>query len=296
MSAKLNISSLGPKRFVHLLFGVAVLVLIVGGAVIYLMNTQIQGLNAAVANKESQVGSSEQIAQRYEQTQAAYDTVAAQTQTLEASVSPKSFVPTLLKQVQALATQTHLTVNSFRPGDIVSPTPPADAKTADGDKDVAKKKAPPPPYDTMDINLAVTGTYADTATFLYGLTTFPKIISVASVQMAPGGGSAADSAGGSPILSTNLHLTAFVFHSDDKAAAVGGRVSPAASKVTLTSSQTTSPGAAQASSAQLASPFQPRAGAHPLGAVADAASHAATRAVGADKAARARGEAGVGTL
>lgn len=277
MSAKLNMSALGPKRFVQMLLGVAVLVLIAGGAVIYLMNAQMQSLSAAVANKESQVGTSEQIAQRYEQTQAAYEVVAAQTKTLEASVSPQSYVPTLLKQVQALATQTHLAVNSFRPGEITAPTPPTGSKSADGDKDTAKKKAPPPPYDTMDINLAVSGTYADTAAFLYGLTTFPKIISVASVQMAPGG-TAASQKGGSPILTTNLHLTAFVFHSESSVA------SKPNAAVILTSSP--------ASTMPAASPFQPTVGTHPAGAVAGVAQHAAASAISADKAARARGEAG----
>ena len=58
----------------------------------------------------------------------------------------------------------------------------------------------------------VTGTYADTATFLYSLTRFPKIISVTAVQMHPSGSTGKANPHAAPTVTTNLKLVAFMFH------------------------------------------------------------------------------------
>lgn len=293
MLKNLDAAALGPKRLVQMLLGIAAFVLIAGVAVVFLLNSHIHDMQATVSGKETQVGSNEQVAQRYEKTQADYDKVAAQTQYLEASVSAKAFVPTLLKQLQALATTTHLTVMSVRPGLITTPAPPADS-TSGTAADSTKKKTPPPPYDTIDIGVDVSGSYADTATFLYNLTKFPKIISVASVQMAPGSGVPVKGAQTGPTLTTNLHLTAFVFHDDGTApidstqTVVADAVAPAALPTTTAGSHTPAPAAA--------SPFPPRPASPSRDVVTDAATHAASRAIGAGKAAQTRSEVGIQTL
>ncbi len=131
-------------------------------------------------------------------------------------MSAKSFVPTLLGQLQSLAAATHLTVMDVRPSAPPPPVAPA-ARPAGAAPDAAAdlKKAPaPPPYDTLPIEVDVTGTYADTATFLYSLTRFPKILSVTAAQMHPGAPPAGASPYASPTVTTNLKLVAFVFHDD----------------------------------------------------------------------------------
>ena len=294
MLQNLNANTLGPKRMVQMLLGAAALVLVIGGIIIFLMNSQIQDMQATVTGKEALVGTNEQTAQKYEQTQKDYDAIATRTQYLEASVSAKSFVPTLLKQLQVLATTTHLTVTAVRPGPIMSAAPPSTGTAAPaagaGDASAADtKKAPPLPYDTLDISVDVVGTYADTAAFLYNLTRFPKIVSVASVQMHPGGDAGAP--GGTPtapVLTTSLHLTAFVFHSDANAPeAVDGTTTPA-----TTIAAVGSPGA---SATALPSDAAVQHVA-PLGAVSNAAAHAAGQAVGVTKATQARSEVGIQTL
>jgi Tfp pilus assembly protein PilO len=301
MSKSLNLSSLGPKRMVQMMLGVAALILVVGAIIVFLMQSQIRDMQATVSGKESQVGSSEQVARRYEATQAAYDEIASRTQYLEASVSAKQFVPTLLQQLQALATTTHLTVTAVRPGLIAPPVAPTPTAPAGGDAPAAPadaKKAPPPPYDILDIGVDVTGTYADTAAFLYNLTRFPKIISVASVQIHPGAGIAPTVGGkpGAPVLNTNLHLTAFVFHSDANAAPVPG-TTPVTTASAVGSAPPASPAAASglATSAPPAAPVAPTAasGTH---SPSDAAAHAASRALGTGQAAQARSEVGIETL
>ena len=278
MFKNLNSSALGPKRTVQVLLGAAVLILLVGGVILFLMNSKINDMQAVVNDKESQVGSNEQIAERYQQTLTDYNTTLAHTQFLEASVSAKSFVPTLLQQLQDLATTTHLAVNAVRPGVIATPVAPV-KPVADASGDAppagdAPKKAAPPPYDTMDIEVDVVGSYANTAAFLYGLTQFPKIVSVGSVQMQPDATNSV--AGAPPSVRTTLHLTAFVFHDNPALPPANGV--PSAPAVTAVRSLPVFPSRSNAN------------------VVSDAAGHAASSAIGASKAAQARSEVGIQTL
>lgn len=200
-----------PKKITQAFAGVAALTLVGGGGIIFLMSGRISAEHTREAKLSAQVGSSEDIAKRLQATQAAYNFTRSQIAFLETAVTEKSYVPTLLQQLQNLALTTSLSVTSVQPSPITTPAPPAGAD---------KKKAPAPPYDTMDIDLHVVGSYADTVRFLYGLTHFPKVISVVSVQMSPGSGSSSP-AGAKPTMpqvTTDLRMTAFVFHDDGSAA------------------------------------------------------------------------------
>ncbi len=258
-------------RVTQVLMIVAGVTLVVGIAILCLMNARIGDLQKTARDKEAKVGSNEQIARRYDATLATYNATKARAQFLETSVSAKSYVPTLLQQLQSLASQTQLTVDAVRPGAITAPVVAKPAGSADGSTapDTTVKAPPRPPYDTLGIDVDVTGSYTHTIAFLYGLTRFPKIISVDAAQISPG--SATPAAAGSPIslLTTKLHLTAFVFHDSPATAAVGAV--PAAAVAAQPSGQ----------------PFLPSS--HMVG---DAAGHAARAAAGSTKAANAHAETG----
>jgi len=264
----LTLSAVPPaKRLMVALMGGAGLILLGGGGAVVGLNSHLAALQTAAAQKQQEVDGSEGIAKRYVATQAAYTETQGRIQCLEASVSPKSYVPTLLGQLQGLAATTHLSVLAVRPTAPPPVAPPVRPVAGAAGAPPAPAAPPPPPYDTMDIAVDVTGTYADTATFLYSLTRFPKILSVTSVQMHPNAQTDKDHPGAPPTVATSLKLTAFMFHGD------GADVPPAS-------------GAA-------------RAGVVPpvtTGTVAGAVGRAAAGAVGATKAANARGAVGVGTL
>ncbi|MBV9849327.1 MAG: hypothetical protein JO250_06540, partial [Armatimonadetes bacterium] len=231
-----------PKKITQAFVGIAALTFAAGGGLAFWLNGQISSGQGVAAGKEKEVGSSEQIAMRLGATQAAYDRTRSRIADLESSVSEKSYVPTLLQQLQSLAATTHLTVMSVHPSAIAAPPPPpAPAKAAEGGSsgtgggtDVAAKKKPAPPYDTMNVDLSVVGTYADTVTFLYDLTRFPKILSVEGAQFSPGGapGQGAPGQGrpgqskpggqSAPQVTTQLKLIAFVFHDDAPSAPNAG--------------------------------------------------------------------------
>jgi len=221
-----NAAATPAKKMMVTLVGGAGIVLLGGGGILFGLNSKLATLQTTAGRAEKEVGTSEQIAQRYQATRDSFNETQGRIQFLESAVTPKSYVPTLLKQLQTLAQTTHLTVMSVRPG----PPPPAAApvaRPADGSAPAADaKKAPaPPPYDVVQIDVDVTGTYANTATFLYSLTRFPKIVAVVGAQMHPNGLPAGSSPTASPTVATNLHLVAFMFHDD--AAAPGLPGSPA---------------------------------------------------------------------
>jgi len=274
MAQNLN-PSLGPsqasslraksaKRLIPILIGGAGLVLLGGGGILVGLNSKLTTLQTSAQQKDAEVASSEQIAHRYQATLDNYNETQSHIKYLETSVSDRSYVPTLLAQVQALAAQTHLTVAAVRPT-ASAPVAPAAAPAADssGVASAATKKAAPPPYDTLDVAVDVAGSYADTSAFLYGLTRFPKIVSVSSVQMHPG---PPLSPGGPMVITTNLKMTAFMFHDVDAAAPAG---QPAAAASVPASSGIVPP---------------PQADATPAGSVG----RAALGAVGATKAANLR--------
>ncbi len=199
------------KRLIPILLGGAGLVLLGGGGILIGLNSKLTTLQTSAQQKDAEVSSSEQITHRYQTTLDDYTQTQARIQYLETAVSDKSYVPTLLAQLQGLAAQTHLTMSAVRP---TAPPPaaapaPAAAAGADGTAVGAKKAPPPPPYDTLDVAVDVSGSYADTSMFLYSLTRFPKIISVDSVAMHPG---TAAAPGGPMVVETSLKLTAYMFH------------------------------------------------------------------------------------
>lgn len=290
MAQGLNQSSLAQlqaapaaKRLMMALMGGAGLILLGGGGALVGLNSHLAALQTSAQQKQKQVDGSEDIAKRYLATQEAYTQTQSRIQYLEASVPAKSYVPTLLGQLQALAATTHLNVTAVRPAASAPPPAPAAHPATGGDGTAAGgevKKAPPPPYDTVDVAVDVNGTYADTATFLYSLTRFPKIISVTGVQMHPSGQTDKANPYAPPTVATNLKLTAFMFHED---------ASDTPASVTAAPGVTPPP-------APSVAPATPTIPPTSVGTISGAAGRAAAGAVGATKASNERSAVGVSTL
>jgi len=224
MSLSPNAAPAGAKKLMLALMGAAGLVLVGGGGLLFALNSETTSKQTIAQQKEKEVSGSEQIAQRYQTTLDSYNDTQSRIKFLETSVSAKSYIPTLLGQLQTLATATNLTVTAVRPAPPAPPPAPA-AKPAGGDSSAAadaKKAPPPPPYDAVNIDVDVVGSYSDTARFLYSLTRFPKIISLAGAQMRPNAGAP----GTAPTVTTNLKLVAFMFHDDNADSTVSAPGSP----------------------------------------------------------------------
>lgn len=271
------------KRLMMALSAGAGLILLGGGGALFGMNSKLTGLQTTAQQKENEVGGSQQIARRYDTTLAAFNDTQEHIKNLETSVSAKSYMPTLLGQLQQLALTTHLTVTAVRPA---PPAPPPAAPARPTGGDAAPVKAPaPPPYDSLPIEVDVTGTYADTATFLYSLTRFPKILSVSGAQLHPDALPAGSNPYAKPTVTTNLKLVAFMFHDGSPDAAAPVAATPALPVAVLPAPAAPGPGIPRT--------FIPPAS---VGTLSGAAGRAAAGAVGATRATNARASVGIETL
>ena len=185
---------------------------------------KVRDIDAQRAKVEKQVKESQSIAQTQRDAENRYIDTRAQIRCLESSVSTQAYVPTLLKQIERLGKSVDLRVIGVRPKVDDSarlkpqPAPAEGEKTAsaDGAATAAAKPEPPKPYDELSIDLQLEGNYMNALDFLYRITSFPKILAVNTVQMAPAG---LNGLVGSPNLTIDINVTAFVFKETKVAAA-----------------------------------------------------------------------------
>jgi Tfp pilus assembly protein PilO len=222
------------KSVTTTLFAVAGIVFAIGGGIAYLMYSQICQAQSRVADLQGQEGSSAQITKRYQTTLDNFNDTRSQLQYLEASVSQRQFVPTLVQQLETLAQKTNLQVTSIKPGPLASlafkPAPPVQSATLG----IAPAKPAAPPYDTQPVVLEISGNYRQIMTFIYDLPHFPKILCLRGVTLSPKG-MAPQAANGTipePVLSANLSIDTYVFDP-------GAAVTPTAPGLTAPGSFTT---------------------------------------------------------
>ena len=201
--------SLRPTRKVCMGMGGA-MVLILGscGGLWFWQNDDLEARGKIIRDKVDQVEHGERVARRLDEVKQEQQKVQSKLRFLESSVSPGTYVPTMLNQVADLAKAEKLDIVKFEPKSEPPPLPPTDPE--------AKKKFHPQPYDMWRVNMQVQGTYWSVARFVNRLTQFQKIVAQDSVQLMP----LAAVEGTPPQLNATLKFTGFAFHDDTKPLAV----------------------------------------------------------------------------
>ena len=198
------------KKSLACLIAVAAVVLVAGGFAYVNLAARHGVLDKQIRAKEQKLANSEEITRRLFAVEQDYLDAQAKLGALEHGVSTRAYVPTLLRQIEALGKGVNMRVAGVRPKPVIesSPPPSSPASSADGDKKAVVVRKSPDPYDKLDIDIEVRGKYSDVMRFVYEITSFPKIIAVNSMQINPVGGKRVVS--GSPMLSVRLGTTAFV--------------------------------------------------------------------------------------
>lgn len=192
-----------PSKQSLICLGVAVvLLLVVLCFAYYELASRVHGLDVQIAEKSSKLENSQQIARRLSAVEQQYSDAEMKLSALEQGVSTKAYVPTLLRQVEELGKGVNLRVIGVRPRDTKEK--PSPQKTADGKETVVKKVEP---YDRLEIDMEMSGKYADVMRYVYGITSFPKIIAVNTIEMKP---VSDPSEIASPMLSVTMNTTAFI--------------------------------------------------------------------------------------
>lgn len=208
--------------------------LAIAGILIYMIGAKrVSVATKTLDSKQKQVEDSKKIAGRLVQAQENYEKAQAELGFLETSVSTYAYVPTLLGQIEDLGKTYNLRVCAVRPQKSEPPPPPAikrtsedpsaapenssSASNATGNAEATK------PYEELQIEIELEGSYWCVHDFLQSLTQFPKIVAVKEVRIAP---TDALSRRGSPKLAVRLVVTAFIFKPEDTGNAADSNTSP----------------------------------------------------------------------
>lgn len=202
---------------------IAAAMLFIGCIGVYLVAAgKLRDARADLETKQQAVEDSKKIAHRLSEAEAAYRLTEEQLVTLEKAVTKRAYVPTLLRQLEELGHETQLRVISVRPEQVPEAAPPkSQAAGSEGEKPAGQKTAEqqkvetPKPYHTQTIGIEVAGNYWNVMSFLYQVTTFPKILAVESLSVEP---SSTSDLRGSPKLMVRMKVTAFVFDEPKQAA------------------------------------------------------------------------------
>jgi hypothetical protein len=194
------------------------LVILLSGGIFWVQRGWLAEATDQLADKQSELQDGRAIAKRREEARSKLEADRALIANLEPGVSSAAFVPTLLKQLEALATQTQNRVVGVRPQIVAqSPSkieqrrdPDAQAKGeanggGSGDK---KDKAPvEEPYTRLEIEVNLQGKFASAQRFVDQLMRFPKIVAVDQMSIHPKPAGEHDEPG---LLEIQLKVTAFI--------------------------------------------------------------------------------------
>jgi hypothetical protein len=184
------------KGLIALLGGALGLLLLATAGIAWAQNGALSDMRLKVQAKQTEVRDGQSRERRREEALDSLEKDRERLRFLESAVSDAAFVPTLLKQLEDLAVQTHNRVLAVQPMvQVQAPTrlqqrrdPEAQAKGEEAAKDGAKgeeKKKPEEPYTPLTIQVSLVGGYQSTQAFVQRLTQFPKIIAVEELQLRP---------------------------------------------------------------------------------------------------------------
>ena len=159
-----------------LLTGWCALIALMGGSSLWWLYSKQSVMDAEAADITNKLQNSSTIDHELAEANRRLKAAEGQLRYLEQAVSAKSYVPTLLKQLQLVGRQNKLSVESVRPVVNVA---------AAADKNASSKNAEAQLYDLQDIQIAVNGRFWDCMQFVDGLTRFPKILAVRRIDIKP---------------------------------------------------------------------------------------------------------------
>lgn len=185
---------------------------------------KVSNARATLHERESQVEDGRLIAKRLQMSELRYSEAQQELAYLERSTTTREYVPTLLKQLEGLAKSVNLKVTSVRPA-AAPPEPPRRESGSEADQATEAEKPAKPLYDEQRIDIHLEGSYSNALSFILRLNTFPKILTVNSVEASPlGGGERINT----DRLNIKLNVTAFVM--DEKPHEVAKADNPATFK------------------------------------------------------------------
>jgi len=204
------------KATIGLLGGLLALVILGASTIVWFQQQRLTETAAILRAREAEQKDGHKVARQRDEMRVALEQDRAELLYLETGVSDAAYVPTLLKQLEELASTTQNRVLGVRPiADTRGPTrieqrrdPNAQGKAgASGDTKAAE---PEEPYTRLAIQVSLVGSYQSSQAFVDRLTRFPKIVSVEELQLRPHHTVGVATAREQGLLDVEVKLTAFI--------------------------------------------------------------------------------------
>lgn len=204
---------LKPTKGTILTLSVLLGVVLLGtGGLFWLQRGWLAQTTQQLQEKELELHDGQRIARRRDEARASLEADRALIANLEPGVSNAAYVPTLLKQLEQLASTTKNRVIGVRPQmSTQGPTKleqrrDPDAQSKEGGSDKKAEKKVEEPYTRLEIEVNLEGRFASVQSFVDQLMRFPKIVAVEQLSLKPKTGD--DHPAGT--LEVQLKVTAFI--------------------------------------------------------------------------------------
>jgi len=223
-----------PKYF-HIVVAAIAITLVTAGWFAYASRrAQLNSLQATLKAKQTELDNLEPELARRPALEAEYASLQERLAVLEPSLPTYAYVPTLLRQLERLAADTGNKIDAIKPQRSRAKDTPkkSEAEQAAASGDVTEGQAgngqpvnaqakpatekPAVPYDSVDINIEVEGTYWTTVKFLEMLQTFPKMLAINEMSLRP---SCTATTAASPKLNVQIAVKAVVTKGKSKSKA-----------------------------------------------------------------------------
>jgi len=192
-----------PTKSIALL---ALAVIAVGGGLVYWQYSVHGDAEANLAKIRAKTPDEAKLQKQLEDAQAELYRASTDLKHLEGGVPTLAYVPTLLRELEAVGKQDELQVTVFKQANPTAVQTPAST----GDAKALKEEA----YDEVEFDVSGRGSYTSVGKMLTSLQTFPKIVSVQSVNVTP---KRDPNAPGVPTVEATIHLKAFIFKQAEEA-------------------------------------------------------------------------------
>jgi Tfp pilus assembly protein PilO len=205
------------RRVLFALLGVAVLCLIGLGASLYHSRAaKLTELREELGQKEAQFDEARDRLTKLPQLETEFSQLQARLSVLEPALPDSAYVPTFLRQIERLATDTRNRILMIRPKPAIERRPSGPTTTINDETgeiiqsstEAQAAEQVSMPYDYVPIELRLEGTYWTVIDFLAELQRFPKMIAVNDMAFDPTSGGI--NAQRSPQLTATMGLTAVV--------------------------------------------------------------------------------------
>jgi len=186
----------------------ALAVIAIGGGLIYWQYNVRDGAATRLAKVKAETPELAEVQRNLANSEEELTKISVELQHLEQGVPTNAYVATLLKELETLGLSKILVVTGVKPVITAASAPPPTTKGGN----IAAQK----PYDELDIDITSRGQYAGVMDMVTALQTFPKIVAVKTVGLAPKNDPDSKK---SNVLDATISLKAYIFKDGDNGVA-----------------------------------------------------------------------------